>query len=80
MISKLSNTSWFIHGGLLPYMVFMGEICDRKGLHNVAHPRKLLFDPLFAKFSQEKIKKIKNAVYIGKTSKSYYIMDIQKTK
>ena len=60
---KLSNTSWFmpgglLPGGLLPYMVFMGEICDRKVLHNVAHPRKLLFDPLFAKFSQEKIKKI----------------------
>ena len=79
---KLSNTSWFmpgglLPGGLLPYMVFMGEICDRKVLHNVAHPRKLLFDPLFAKFSQEKIKKFKNAVYIGKTSKSYYIMDMK---
>lgn len=59
-------------------MVFMGEICDRKVLHYVVHTRKLLFDPLFAKFSQEKIKKLKNAVYIGKTSKSYYIMAMKK--
>ena len=63
MISKLPNTSWFmpgglLPGGLLPYMVFMGEICDRKVLHNVAFLPRLLFDPLFAKFSQEKIKKI----------------------
>ena len=43
-------TGGILPGGLLPYMVFMGEICDRKVLHNVAHPRKLLFDPLFAKF------------------------------
>lgn len=41
--------------GLCP-MVFMGEICDRKVLHYVVHTRRLLFDPLFAKFSQEKIK------------------------
>ena len=70
-------TGGLLTGGLLPYMVFMGEICDRKVLHNVAHTRKLLFDPLFAKFSQEKIKKFKNAVYIGKTWKSYYIMDMK---
>jgi hypothetical protein len=41
---------------LLPYMVFMGEICDRKVLHNVAYLPILLFDPLYVKF----ILKIKN--------------------
>ena len=52
---KLSNTSWFmpgglLPGGLLPYMVFMGEICDRKVLHNVVFLPRLLFDPLYVKF------------------------------
>jgi len=51
MISKLSNTS-----GILPYMVFICEICDRKVLHNVAYTPRLLFDPLYVKF----ILKIKN--------------------
>ena len=36
--------------GLLPYMVFMGEICDLKVLHYVVKPPRLLFDPLYAKF------------------------------
>ena len=49
------NTSWFmpgglLPGGLLPYMVFMGEICDRKVLHNVVFLPRLLFDPLYVKF------------------------------
>lgn len=31
-------------------MVFMGEICDLKVLHNVVYSPRLLFDPLCAKF------------------------------
>lgn len=35
--------------GLCP-MVFMGEICERKGLHYVVFLPRLLFDPLYVKF------------------------------
>lgn len=35
--------------GISP-MVFMGEICDRKVLHNVVFLPRLLFDPLYVKF------------------------------
>lgn len=58
-------------------MVFMGEICDRKVLHYMVFLPKLMFDPLFAKFSQEYKKKYENAVYIEKTLKNYYIMDMK---
>lgn len=34
-------------------MVFMGEICDRKGLHYMVFLPKLMFDPLFVKFFPE---------------------------
>ena len=32
-------------------MVFIGEICDRKVLHNVVYTPRLLFDPLCTKFT-----------------------------
>ena len=53
------------------------SFCDRKVLHNVVKPPRLLFDPLFAKFSQENKKNYENAVYIEKTLKNYYIMDMK---
>lgn len=50
------------------------SFCARKGLHYVVFLPKLMFDPLFVKFSQENKKNYENAVYIEKTSKNYYIM------
>ena len=51
----------------------------KKVLHYVVFSPRLLFDPLFVKFSQEKINFFlkKCGVYIGKTSKNYYIMDMK---
>lgn len=48
MISKFVPI-WDLPVGLCP-IVFMGEICDRKVLHNVVNAWRLLFDPLFMKF------------------------------
>lgn len=58
-------------------MVFIGEICDRKVLHNVVKTPRLLFDPLCAKFSKENKKFFENEVYIVKTWRNYYIMDMK---
>ena len=66
MISKYMKPTLY---GLIPYMVFMGEICDRKVLHNVVFTSKLLFDPLYSKFLQENKNFLKKLVYIGKTWK-----------
>ena len=43
----------------------------------MVYPWKLLFDPLYVKFFPENKNFLKNSVYIGKTYKSYYIMDMK---
>ena len=55
--------------GLLPYMVFICEICDRKVLHYMVYTPKLLFDPLYSKFLQVNKNFLKKLVYIGNPGK-----------
>ena len=45
------------------------SFCDRKVLHYVVKPPRLLFDPLFAKFSQENKKIMKTRYILEKLKK-----------
>lgn len=51
----------------IPIWYIFQFLRPEKVLHNVVNPWELLFDPLFAKFSQENKKNYENAVYIEKT-------------
>ena len=64
---------WGFTSGFMPYGIYFC-FCDRKVLHYMVFLPKLMFDPLFVKFFPENKIFFENAVYIGKTWKSCYIM------